>query len=94
MDIEKILDAKLQGFKDEILSTVKEFNKEQDSKLENRYMDVSDVSQLMNISKKTVRKYYSEKKLVGEKDFAGRLRFNRTDVEQFIINIKLNKYGI
>lgn len=94
MDVEKIIDVKLQDFKDEILLVLKELKKEQTSNIENQYMDVSDVSQLMNVSKKTVRKYYSEKKLTGEKDFAGRLRFKRTDVELFISHIKLNKYGI
>ena len=58
------------------------------------YMDVSEVSQLMNLSKKTIRKYAAAGKLPFSKDVSGRLRFKKEDIEKFVKNIQSNKYGI
>ena len=93
-DIEKILDARFQDFKAGLLLAVKELHRDKSPSVDSLYIDVSDVSQLMNVSKKTVRKYYSLGKLIGEKELSGRLRFKREDVEKFILNIQKDKYGI
>lgn len=89
--LEKILETKLQDFKEGILSAIRQ---EYSSNIKTTYVDVSKVSQLINVTKKTVRNYYGEGKLIGEKESSGRLRFTREEVEKFILNTQKKKYGL
>lgn len=88
-----MIDQQLQKFKSELVSKIEEFVSDSDAEM-GIYMDVSEVSQLMNLSKKTIRKYAAAGKLPFSKDVSGRLRFKKEDIETFIKNIQSNKYGI
>ena len=88
-----MIDQQLQKFKSELVSKIDEFVSDSDAEM-GIYMDVSEVSQLMNLSKKTIRKYAAAGKLPFSKDVSGRLRFKKEDIEKFIKNIQSNKYGI
>lgn len=98
MDIEKILDAKLQELKTEMKSNLDEIKELiQSGKRtgdESKLMDVCEVSQYLNVTCKSVRRYYSSNKLPGIKSASGRVHFRKEDVEQFILNIQKDKYGI
>lgn len=98
MDIEKILDAKLQELKSEMKSNLDEIKELiQSGKRtgdESKLMDVCEVSQYLNVTCKSVRRYYSSNKLPGIKSASGRVHFRKEDVEQFILNIQKDKYGI
>ncbi len=97
-EIEKILDAKLQDFRKEIKLDLDEIKKliksDKDVDDDNKLMDVCEVSQFLNVTCKSVRRYYSSNKLSGIKSASGRVHFKRQDVEKFILNIQKNKYGI
>lgn len=91
--IREIVERHVQQFKKELLTTIEELVSGEESGIRS-YMDVSEVSQLMNLSKKTIRKYAANDKLPYDKDISGRLRFKKEDVEKFIKNIQSEKYGI
>ena len=84
-DIMTMINQEMLKFKSELASDNAEMG---------IYMDVSEVSQLMNLSKKTIRKYAAAGKLPFSKDVSGRLRFKKEDIEKFVKNIQSNKYGI
>lgn len=92
-DIIAMIDQQVQKFKSEIVSKIEEIASDNDAEM-GVYMDVSEVSQLMNLSKKTIRKYAAAGKLPFSKDVSGRLRFKKEDIEKFVKNIQSNKYGI
>lgn len=92
-NIKNLIEKEFQRFKIELTEKIENLTSENDTVMRN-HMDVSEVSQLMNLSKKTVRKYASDDKLPSEKDAAGRLRFKKEDVANFIRNIQTKKYGI
>ena len=92
-NIKELIEDAVQRFKNELVSTIEEIMVDNEDEKE-AYVDVSELSQLMNLSKKTIRKYASENKLPSDKDVSGRLRFRKKDVDKFIKNIQSNKYGI
>lgn len=87
-DIEKFINQKLEQLKNELLTAF--IQKDEADEL----LDVSAVSQILNVTKKTVRKYYNEGFLRGEKNFANRIQFRKSDVKKFIIHIREIRYGI
>lgn len=95
-DLEKILDDKFSSFKIEIAQIVEKEMKKflpGDESSKNELMDVFEVSQFLNVTTKTVRKYFADDKLPGIKSVSGRVHFKRVDVEKFVYNIQKKKYG-
>lgn len=97
-DIEFLLETKLQAIRSELKSDLDEIKKligsDKNAVDDTKLMDVFEVSQFLNVTCKSVRRYYSSNKLPGIKSASGRVHFKREDVEKFILNIQKDKYGI
>jgi excisionase family DNA binding protein len=59
------------------------------------FFDVSEVAQLLNISKRSARKLFSQRQIEGMKDSTGRIKFNKSEVYKYIYSTLMpNQYGI
>ena len=92
-DLEKG-NKQLNGSIDELKAIVLQDQK-QKNLVKIEFYDVPEVAQLLNISKRSARKLFSQGLIEGMKDSTGRIKFNKTEVYKYIYSTLIpNQYGI